>query len=131
MWPDKLKSFLLELYPELGRLEVFAQLKESLIPKLHPYVQKFLRFGLPIFTIVFVLLSGLIIGQRIYKLRQPQDFTPPPLGLITPTQSVVFSSEFTAIRDGIKITNYQLPDPIPPVVDYKITLEDFDDDLRL
>lgn len=131
MWRDKLKSFILELYPELGKLRVFAQLKETLVPKLHPYTKKFLRFGLPVFTITCVLLSGLIIGQRIYKLRQPQDFTPPPLGLTTITPPVVFSSEFTAIRDGINGISYQLPDPIPPVVDYKITLEEFDDDLRL
>lgn len=131
MWRDKAKSFILELYPELGKLKFFAQLKEVLIPKLHPYTQKFLRFGLPVAIIVFVLLTGLSVGQRVYKLRQPADITPPPLGLTTPTPDVVFNSEFTVIRDSITSTTYQLPDPVPPVVDYKITLEEFDDDLRL
>ena len=130
MWRDKIKIFFLELYPELGKFKIFEELKNKLIPVLNPYLKKFLRFGLPVLTTIFVLIVGLAIGNRLSSLQKNKEILPPTLTAVTPPASEVFQSQFLPIKQAIETFSTVLPDPAPPVVDYKISLEPIDDDYR-
>lgn len=130
MWRDKLKAFFLELYPELGKFKLFEELKSKLIPILNPYLKKFLRYGLPVFIIAFVLIIGLIIGSRLSALQKPKDVLLPSLSVITPAPLEVYQSQFSPVKQAIETFSLNLPDPVPPTLDYGISLEKFEDDYR-
>ena len=130
MWRDKLKSFFLELYPELGKFKLFEELKEKLVPILNPYLKKFLRFGLPVITVIFVLVAGLAIGKQLSSLQKNKAVTPPILDIVTQPNTEVFQSQFLPVKQAIETFSLNLPDPVPQSVDYGISLEKIDDDYR-
>lgn len=130
MWRDKIKSFFLELYPELGKFKLFEELRDKLIPILNPYLKKFLRYGLPIFTVTFVLIIGLAIGGRLSSLQKPKEVLPPSLSVITPAPQEVYQSQFLPVKQAIETFSLNLPDPVPPTLDYGISLDKFEDDYR-
>lgn len=128
---DKIKQFLFELYPELGRFKLFSVIKENFVPKINPYLKLFIRYGLPIAILTTVLVLGLSLGSFLDQLRQPDLIIPPSLDSTVPAPSSSFQSEFTTIRQSLNSFTIQLPDPVPPVVDYKISLQEIEDDYRL
>jgi len=130
MWQDKVRAFFLELYPELGKFKLFEEIREKLIPVLNPYLKKILRFGIPTFTVFFVVTLGLLIGNRLSSLQKSKEVLPPSINLVTPPSSEVFQSQFLPVKQAIETFSLNLPDPVPPVVDYKISLETIDDDYR-
>jgi len=130
MWRDKIKAFFLELYPELGKLKLFEELKDKLVPILNPYLKKFLRYGIPLFTVFFVIVPGLLIGSRLSSFQKNKDILPPIPNLITPPMSQSFQSQFLSVKQSIETFSLNLPDPVPPVVDYKISLDPIEDDYQ-
>ena len=123
MWLFKLKTSLLELYPELGRLPSFGHLASSLSVKINPRYRRLIRILLPIAILLIILWTGINIGQVIsqYITNPPLSLQSPPT--ITPTPTVTYYSSFEANKEAIENFNPTPPDPIQPVLDYDLTLE--------
>lgn len=130
MFKDKIKQFFYELYPELGRFQFFALLKESFVPKINPYFKSFIRYGLPAAILSGVLLVGLFLGSLLGQLRRGPAVIPPSPAVVTVSPTPVYQSDFNAIKQALSSFVIQFPDPAPPIVDYKIALEDFEDDFQ-
>lgn len=123
MFATKVKAFLLNLYPELSRVPLFAQITTTIVPTLTPKVKKIMRWGLPIGTIFFVLIFGLWIGAYLLGFFRPKVITPSPVDIIVPTLTSTYQSTFLPLDRAVMDFNPQLPDPLPPVLDEKISLE--------
>ncbi len=123
MFVTKVKAFLLNLYPELARFPRFAQISTTIVPALTPRVKKIMRWGLPIGTIVIVLVLGINIGMFLLGLYRPKVITPTPIEIITPTVTSTYQSNFLPLQRSVQDFNPQLPDPLPPVFDEKVSLE--------
>lgn len=119
----KIKAFLLNLYPELRRFNPFKQIGAELLPLIDPRMKKILRYSLPIFVLVVVLGIGLPIGAFILGLFNQRIVTPPSVTVVTPTAVPTYQSQFIPIKQAIVDFNPGLPDPAPPVVEEKISLE--------
>ncbi len=123
MFATKVKNFLLNLYPELTRFQRFNQITLMVIPSLTPGLKKVMRWGLPLVTLIFVLLLGTAIGSWLMGLFFPKTITPVPIEFIAPTTTPGYQSPFLSLKRAIEEFNSTLPDPIPPVFDDKISLE--------
>lgn len=119
----KVKTFLLHLYPELSRFNPFKQIETELIPRISPQMRKILRISLPIFALVVILGIGFPLGSFILGLVNQKQVTPPPIEVNVPTAAPTYQSEFIPIKRAIEDFSTSLPDPIPPVLDQKISLE--------
>ncbi len=119
----KIKAFLLNLYPELHRFNLFKQIQAELLPHLDPRMKNILRISLPIFILVIVLGIGLPLGLFILGFFTPRTVTPPSINVVTQTTTPTYQSPFIPLRNSITDFNPNLPDPAPPVVDSNITLE--------
>lgn len=119
----KIKAFLLNLYPELARFPFFAQITTTIVPALTPRVKKVMRWGLPIGTILVVLILGIRIGGLLLGLFQPKVIAPNPFEVVIPTVTNSYQSPFLPLQRSVSDFNPQLPDPLPPVFDEKISLE--------
>ena len=119
----KIKSFLLSLYPELGRLKHFNQITAAIVPIFTPKIKRVVRWGLPIVTALIVLFLGITIGRFVLGFFIPRDIIPAPVELITPAPTSTYQSTFLPIKRSIEDFNPNLPDPLPPVFDDKISLE--------
>lgn len=123
MFVTKIKAFLLNLYPELARFPIFAEITTVIVPTLTPRVKKIMRWGLPISTILLVLVLGIRIGTFLLGLYRPKVITVSPIEVITPTIISTYQSSFLPLQRTVQDFNPQLPDPLPPVFDEKISLE--------
>lgn len=123
MFVTKIKAFLLNLYPELSRFPVFAQITTTIVPALTPRVKKTMRWGLPIGTIFLVLILGIRIGGFLLGLFVPKEVFPNPVEVVVPTAASTYQSVFLPLQRSVSDFNSQLPDPLPPVFDEKISLE--------
>lgn len=126
MWRTKVKAFLLNLYPELTRFPLFAEIahiSHTLAPVYDPRVQKILRWGLPIATVLFVLSLGVTIGSFILPFFRPRQVAPAPIEFVPPTAVPTYQSVYLPVKRSIEEFSPQLPDPLPPVFDEKISLE--------
>lgn len=123
MFVTKTKAFLLNLYPELSRFPIFAQITAMIVPVLTPRVRKIMRWGLPIGTIFLVLILGLRIGGILLGFFVPKEISPNPIEVIIPTAANTYQSVFLPLQRSVSDFNPQLPDPLPPVFDEKISLE--------
>jgi len=123
MFVTKIKNFLLNLYPELTRFERFNQMTATLIPSLTPRLKKVMRWGIPIATVLFVLLMGTAIGSWLLGLFFPRQVTPSPIEFTAPTTTPGYQSPFLPLKRSIEEFNPALPDPLPPVLDDQISLE--------
>lgn len=119
----KIKAFLLNLYPELSRFPIFAQITTTIVPVLAPRVKKVMRWGLPIGTILIVLIFGIRIGGLLLGLFVPKEIFPNPIEIVIPTATSTYQSVFLPLQRSVSDFNPQLPDPLPPVFDEKISLE--------
>ena len=119
----KVKNFLINLYPELTRFQRFNQITATVIPTLTPRLKKIMRWGLPLVTILFVLLLGTAIGSWLLGLFFPEKITPTPIEFIAPTVTPSYQSPFLPLKRSIEEFNPALPDPLPPVFDDQISLE--------
>lgn len=123
MFVTKIKAFLLNLYPELSRFPVFAQITTTIVPALTPRAKKVMRWGLPISTIFLVLILGIRIGGVLLGFFVPKEISPNPIEVVTPTAAITYQSIFLPLQRSVSDFNPQLPDPLPPVFDEKISLE--------
>lgn len=123
MFIAKFKGFLLHLYPELSRFPIFQKITSEVIPVISPKIRKFFRYGLPIITLIFVLVLGINIGNFFSSLLKPSVSAPTPVPVITPVPTSTYRSTFIPLSRSVMDFNPQLPDPIPPVFDEKISLE--------
>lgn len=119
----KIKSFLLSLYPELSRLRHFDQISAAIIPAFTPRIRRVVRWGLPIVTAPIVLFLGITIGRFVLGFFIPKEIVPKPVELITPAPTSTYQSTFLPLKRSIEDFNPNLPDPLPPVFDDKISLE--------
>lgn len=119
----KIKAFLLHLYPELGRFNPFKQIEVEILLRINPQMKKILRVGLPIFTLVIIFGIGLPIGSLILRLVNQKQIAPPSIEVKVPSAAPTYQSEFLPIKRAIEEFSPSLPDPIPPVLDQKISLE--------
>ena len=119
----KVKNFLLNLYPELARFRRFNQITAIVIPTLTPRLKKVMRWGLPLVTVLFVILLGTVIGSWLLGLFFPKQVTPLPIEFIAPTTTPGYQSPFLPLKRSIEEFNPALPDPLPPVFDDRISLE--------
>ncbi len=119
----KIKAFLLHLYPERGRFNPFKQIEAGLLPLISPKMRKILRVSLPIFTLVIIFGIGFPIGSLILNLVNQKKVSPPPIEVKVTPPAPTYQSEFLSIKRAIEEFNPSLPDPIPPVLDQKISLE--------
>ena len=119
----KVKAFLLHLYPELRRFNIFKQIQLELSPHLDPRMKVVLRFSLPVFILVVILGIGLPLGSFIVGLFSPRLITPPPLGIVTPVVTSSYQSPFIPLKKTIENFSLILPDPAPPLVDNNIILD--------
>lgn len=119
----KIKAFLLHLYPELARFNPFKQIEAELLPRISPQMRKILRVSLPIFTLLIIFGIGFPIGSFILSLVNQKKIAPPPIEVKVPTAAPTYQSEFIPIKRAIEEFSPSLPDPIPPVLDQKISLE--------
>lgn len=123
MFVTKIKAFLLNLYPELARFPIFAEITHVIVPTLTPRAKKIVRWGLPIATSLLVLVLGIRVGSFLLGLYRPNVITPSPIEVITPTVTSTYQSIFLPLQRKVFDFNPQLPDPLPPVLDEKISLE--------
>lgn len=123
MFVTKVKTLLLNLYPELSRFPIFAQITTTIIPALTPRMKKVMRWGLPIGTIFLVLILGIRMGGVLLGFFVPKEISPTPVEVIIPTAASTYQSVFLPLQRSISDFNPQLPDPLPPVFDEKISLE--------
>ncbi len=123
MFITKIKAFLLNLYPELARFPLFAQISTTIVPSLTPRLKKIMRWGLPTGTVLLVLILGTWIGMFVLGLYRPKEVTVNPIEVITPAVTGNYQSTFIPLQRSIQDFNPQLPDPLPPVFDEKISLE--------
>lgn len=123
MFVTKTKAFLLHLYPELARFPIFSEITTTIIPALTPRVKKVMRYGLPIVTVLIVLVLGVKIGSFLLGLFRPATITPTPIEVVTPLPTSTYQSTFLPLRRSVADFNPALPDPLPPVFDEKISLE--------
>lgn len=123
MFVTKFKNFLLNLYPELTRFERFNQMTATIIPSLTPRLKKIMRWGLPVLTVIFVLLLGTAVGSWLLALFFPKLVAPSPVEFIAPTATPSYQSPFLPLKRAIEEFNPALPDPLPPVLDDHISLE--------
>lgn len=123
MFINKIKVFLLHLYPELARFPLFVQINTTITPTLKPHIRQLLRWTLPPITILFVLTIGVQLGLWLYRLYTPKRVLPQPLQVITPVPTITYESAFLPLKRSLEEFNPQLPDPLPPVFDEKISLE--------
>jgi len=119
----KIKAFLLHLYPELARFPLFKQITTTVIPNLTPRVRTALRYGLPVVTVTLVLVVGVRIGTFLLSLFRPSAVLPTPVTVVTPSPTSTYQSTFLPLSRTVQDFNPQLPDPLPPVFDEKISLE--------
>lgn len=119
----EIKAFLLHLYPELSRFNPFKHIEAELLPRISPKMRKILRISLPIFTLVVILGIGLPLGSFILSLINQKQIAPPQIEVKVPTAVPTYQSEFIPIKRAIEDFSSSLPDPIPPVLDQKISLE--------
>ena len=123
MWIDKIKKPLLELYPELARLNAFSHLTAEITNLIDPRLKKPLRYGLPVCILLIVLWLGISIGTIIARGIGYSPFTPPEIDPVSPTPINEFVSHLRPLQKAIGDFNPTLPDPIPPSLDYNLTLE--------
>lgn len=123
MSSTKIKIFLLNLYPELRRFNIFKQIENVVLPYIDPRMKTILRFSLPVFLLIIVLGIGLPLGTFILGFFGQRTVTPPPLGIVTQTVAPTYQSKFVPLRTTVENFNPNLPDPAPPVVDSNITLD--------
>ncbi len=123
MFAAKIKNFLLNLYPELSHLPLFKEITTTIIPSLTPRLRKSFRYGLPVITILFVLVVGTTIGTWFLAVFFPKEITPAPIQIVLPTVAPGYQSPFLSLKRSIEAYNPALPDPIPPVFDVHISLE--------
>lgn len=126
MLPAKLKAYLLNLYPELGKFPLFAEIREishTLAPVYGPRVKKVLRYGLPIATILLVLSLGITLGSWLISLFTPKEVITTPIEFVSPSAVPTYQSQYLPLKRSIEEFSTQLPDPLPPVFDEKISLE--------
>lgn len=119
----EIKNLLLNLYPELARFQRFNQITTTIIPSLTPRLRKVMRWGIPIVTVIFVILLGTAIGSWLLGLFFPKQVTPTPIEFVAPTTTLGYQSPFLPLKRAIEEFNPVLPDPLPPVFDDKISLE--------
>lgn len=119
----KIKNLFLNLYPELARLRRFNQITATVIPSLTPRLKKVMRWGIPIVTVLFVVLLGTAIGSWLLGLFFPEKITPTPIEFVAPTAAPGYQSPYLLLKRAIEEFNPVLPDPLPPVFDDKISLE--------
>ncbi len=119
----KIKSFLLNLYPELSHLPIFSQISAAIIPAFTPKVRRVVRWGLPVVTLLIVLLFGLTVGRFILGFFAPKEFIPAPIEFVTPAPTSTYQSTYLPLKRSVEEFNPSLPDPLPPVFDDKISLE--------
>jgi len=127
MFVTKVKAFLLHLYPELARFPIFAMISTTIAFNLTPRVKKIMRWGLPIVTVLVVLVLGVKIGTFLLGLFRPASITPTPIEVTTPSPTSTYQSTFLPLRRSVSDFNPALPDPLPPVFDEKISLEPITD----
>lgn len=122
MFVTKIKAFLLDLYPELGRFRLFNQIQAALLPW-KPQLKKFVRYALPAVILSVVLFVGVSIGAWLIGLFRPKEILPVPFTVTAPTPTSSYQSVYLSIKRSLLDFNAALPDPLPPVFDEKISLE--------
>lgn len=126
MYRTKIKAFLLNLYPELVRFPLFAEIahiSHTLAPVYGPRLKRVLRWTLPIATTILVLSLGLTLGSWLLSLFTPREVTPRPIEVVAPTPTSTYQSAFLPLKRSLEEFNPALPDPLLPVFDEKISLE--------
>lgn len=123
MPPINIKAQLVNIYPELKRFNPFKHINIDLLPYLNPRTRRLLRWSLPVFVLLIIFGIGLPIGAFIVGLINQRVVTPPPVTVVTPSPAPTYQSPFLPIKQSIEDFNPSLPDPVPPVIDEKISLE--------
>lgn len=80
------------------------------------------KIGGGVVGVLIVIMIAVRIGQNIAALNRPQDAQPVAIPTVQPTVATQKPSVFDGIK--LQVTNFTtlLPDPAPPAVDPKISL---------
>lgn len=80
------------------------------------------KVGGAVIGVLIVVMIAVSIGQNIASLNRPKQALPTAIPTVEPTKAVTKSSAFDGIKQEITNFTTQLPDPAPPAVDPKISL---------
>lgn len=123
MWLDKTKAVLIELYPGLKKLPEFSRLDQAFSVTIDNRYKSIIRVALPLSILLVVAITGISIGSTISRtlVQAPINLPTPPT--ITPTPTIDYTSPIETNLQNIQNFNPAMPDPIQPVFDYQMTLD--------
>jgi len=124
MWIDKIKSNLLNLYPELGHFPSFQKLPQLITAKINPGTQRVLRYVLPVIALLFIIFFGLALGKSISNLFLQDKISITAPEQITKTPVIEYQSAVEPIKQEIEKFSLSVPDPVLPTLDDNLSLEE-------
>jgi len=111
-----------------SKIQANPTLNRLVRPSMPPKLQQFIKTFVPILIIFFILFSGFSLGKAIYlRLKKPTLQLPiPTISPLSPTPTI--KSELLPLKRSLEKFNTQLPDPVMPVFDDEISIEELEED---